>query len=116
MRMLLLLIIASLVTSSLVEAGENEIVGLTEDELISCAGFPTAQMELKGKTFYKFSTISESGAAVPAGGIVIFGKRQNGCEATVSVVNGRVVAVKTKRLNWSLPSLTACSRLFSACK
>ena len=116
MRLLLLLLVTSLITPSLVKAGEAELVGLTEDELISCAGFPAAQMQLKGKTFYKFSTISESGAAVPAGGIVIFGKRQNGCEATVSVENGRVVAVKTKRLNWSLPSLTACSRLFSACK
>ena len=116
MRLLLLLLVVSIVSTSLVKAGEAEVVGLTEDELISCAGFPTAQMGLKGKTFYKFSTISESGAAVPTGGMVIFGKRQNGCEATVSVVNGRVVAVKIKRLNWSLPSLTACSRLFSACK
>ena len=116
MRLLFFALMASVVTPSWVSAGESNIVGLSEDELISCAGFPTAQMQLKGKTFYKFSTISESGAAVPTGGIVIFGKRQNGCEATVSVENGRVVAVKTKRLNWSLPSLTACSRLFSACK
>ena len=116
MRLLHLALVVSLVEPSWAMAGERQIVGLSEDELISCAGFPTDQMQLKGKTFYKFSTISESGTAVPAGGIVVFGKRQNGCEATVSVVNGRVVAVKTKRLNWSLPSLTACSRLFSACK
>ena len=115
MRLLLVLLVVSIVTPSLVKAGEVELVGLTEDELISCAGFPAVQMQLKGKTFYKFSTISESGAAVPAGGIVIFGKRQNGCEATVGVENGKVVSVKTKRLNWSLPSLTACSRLFSGC-
>ena len=116
MRLLLLLLVVTVATPSLVLAGETNIVGLSEEELISCAGFPTAQMQLNGKTFYKFSTISESGAAVPAGGIVIFGKRQNGCEATVGVENGKVVSVKTKRLNWSLPSLTACNRLFSGCK
>ena len=116
MRLLLLLLVVSGVTPSLVMAGETKIVGLSEDELISCAGFPAGQMQLNGKTFYKFSSTSDGGAAFPAGGIILFGRHQNGCEATVGVENEKVVSVKTKRLNWSLPSLTACNRLFSGCK
>lgn len=85
MRLLLLILIVSVVTSSLVTAGESKIVGLSEDELISCAGFPAGQMQLNDKTFYKFASTSEGGAAFPAGGIVLFGRHQNGCEATVGV-------------------------------
>ena len=116
MHLLLFSLAVLVVAPPLAMGGEAKIVGLSEDELISCAGFPTAQMQLNGKTFYKFTSTSEGGAAFPAGGFVLFGRHQNGCEATVSVENGRVVSVKTKRLNWSLPSLTACSRLFSGCK
>jgi hypothetical protein len=48
-------------------AGADRIIGLTEDELITCTGFPAAQMQVNGKTFYKFALTSEGGAAVPAG-------------------------------------------------
>ena len=55
------------------------------------------------------------GLAAIAGGVL---QHRGNLEQIVLLrsVNGRVVAVKVKRLNWSLPSLTACSRLFSACK
>src|SRR5438094_10604234 len=78
-----------LAASSWADAGEKQILGMAEDELISCAGFPTNQMQINGKTFYKFSLTNESGAAGPAGGILLFGRRQNGCEAVVKVEHGR---------------------------
>jgi hypothetical protein len=94
---------------------KEQIIGLAEEELISCAGFPVAQMQVNGKTFYKFEVTSEGGAAVPAGNIVVFGKRRNGCEATVGIENGHVATIKTKRLNRSLPSILACKKLFADC-
>lgn len=114
---LLLAAIQSIVSSSLAaNAGKDQIFGLTEAELITCAGFPVAQMQANGITFYKFEVTSEGGAAVPTGSIVVFGKRRNGCEATVGIQDGRVATVKTKRLNRSLPSILACRNLFTDCK
>ena len=96
-------------------ADQNEkLIGLSEEQLISCAGIPAGQMVSGNSTFFQYGEFNERGAFVPLGNTLFLTKRQRGCQAIVTLHNGVVtkVTLKTKGL---ISGPLACQRIFSDC-
>lgn len=91
------------------------VIGLSEEQLLSCGHSYVGQIQLKDKTFYKFFATSDVKKVATAGRITL-DDIQNGCEGIVGIENGKVTTVETKRLTGSLLSSIACRILFSDCK
>jgi hypothetical protein len=91
------------------------VIGLIEDQLLSCGHSYVGRIQLNDKTFHKFFATSEGKMAAAAGGISL-GQSQNGCEGIVGIEDGKVTTVETKQLSSSLISSFACRRHFSQCK
>ena len=96
-------------------AGDGLVMGLSEDQLLSCGHLYVGRVQLNGKTFHKFFSASEVKMAAAAGSIPL-GQSHDGCEGIVGIENGKVTTVETKQLNNSLLSCFACRRIFSDCK
>ena len=96
-------------------AVDGLVMGLSEDQLLSCAHSYVGRIQLNDKTFHKFFATSEEKMAAAAGGIS-FSQSPNGCEGIVGIENGKVTSVETKQLSSSLLSSFACRRLFTECK
>ena len=101
---------------SAASAAPSAIVGLSEIELVQCAGLPQGSMSVGDATFYQYSSLSERGQVVPLGNSLFVTRRTRGCEATVKVQNGRVVDVTTQSHGGLLTGPLACQRLFSGCQ
>ena len=91
------------------------VMGLSEDQLLSCSQRYIGQVQLNGKTFHRFVATTEVSMAAAVGS-VLPSQSQVGCEAIVGIENGKVAKVETKQLNESLLSCFACQRIFSDCK
>ena len=93
--------------------GDN-LIGLSEEQLISCAGIPAGQMVSGQSTFFQYGEFNERGAFIPLGNTLYLTKRLKGCQAVVTLQNGYVtkVTVKTKGL---ISGPLACQRIFSGC-
>ena len=109
-----LAITAALVEKPAIAGQSDNLIGLSEEELISCAGIPAGQMVSGPSTFHQYGEFSERGAFVPLGNTLFLTKRQRGCQAVITLQNGYVtkVTVKTKGL---ISGPLACQRIFSAC-
>jgi hypothetical protein len=114
MRWLLGIALAMLIHSPAM-AIDGLVMGLSEDQLLSCAHSYVGRIQLNDKTFHKFFAPSEAKMAAAAESISL-GHSQNGCEGIVGIENGKVTTVEIKQLNSSLLSCFACLRLFSECK
>jgi hypothetical protein len=112
MRWLLGIALAMLIHSPAM-AIDGLVMGLSEDQLLSCAHSYVGRIQLNDKTFHKFFAISEAKIAAAAGGISF---SPNGCEGIVGIENGKVTSVETRQLSSSLLSSLACCRLFTECK
>jgi hypothetical protein len=91
------------------------VIGLSEEQLLSCGHSYVDQIQLKEKTFYKFVATSEVKKGAAAGDISLHDV-QNGCEGIVGIEKGMVTTVEIKQLSSSLLSTFACHILFSDCK
>jgi hypothetical protein len=92
----------------------QRLVGLTEEQLLSCAGIPAGSMVSGATTFFQYGEFSERGQVVALGGSLFVSKRQKGCQAVVSLRNGRVVNVTLKKKGL-ISGPMACERIFSGC-
>ena len=92
----------------------DKLVGLSEEQLVSCAGIPAGQMVSGNSTFFQYGEFNERGALVPLGNTLFITKRQKGCQAVITLQNGVVtkVMLKTKGL---ISGPMACQRIFSDC-
>ena len=96
-------------------AGQSDkLIGLSEEQLVSCAGIPAGQMVSGNSTFFQYGEFNERGAFVPLGNTLFITKRQKGCQAIITLQNGVVtkVMLKTKGL---ISGPLACQRIFSEC-
>jgi hypothetical protein len=89
------------------------VIGLSEEQLLSCGHSYVGWIQMNDKTFYKFFATSEVQKAARS---ISLADIQNGCEGIVGIEKGKVTTVETKQLNSSLLSCFACLRLFSDCK
>lgn len=103
-------IFACLVLSVPTASLAGEIVGLSEERLVQCAGFPADRLEMGASTFYPYSSLSEKGSLLPLGQSIITRRRTVGCEATVTVQSGVVVGVEFKK---SGGLITGPTRMFA---
>ena len=89
----------------------DKLIGLSEEQLISCAGIPAGQMVSGNSTFFQYGEFNERGAFVPLGNTLFITKRQKGCQAVITLRNGVVtkVMLKTKGL---ISGPMACQRIF----
>lgn len=93
----------------------QKLMGLSEEELISCAGIPAAQMTNGQKTFYQYNELSERGTGIMIDeDTIISSKKQKGCQALITIESGRVSKVMLKKQGW-LSGSRACERIFSEC-
>lgn len=92
----------------------DKLIGLSEEQLVSCAGIPAGQMVSGNSTFFQYGEFNERGAFVPLGNTLFITKRQKGCQAVITLQNGVVtkVMLKTKGL---ISGPMACQRIFSEC-
>ena len=92
----------------------KKLIGLTEEQLLSCAGIPAGSMAAGATTFFQYGEFNEHGQIIGMGSNLFVAKRQKGCQAAVSLKGGKVVKVtlKTKGL---LTGPLACDRIFSDC-
>ena len=97
-------------------SAEPAIVGLTTDELIACAGFPSDQMQTPAAEYWQYETSRRSGSVRQFGGVQLFNSRSTGCEATVAIKNGRVSAITLRPFGAILGGPIACSGLFAKCR
>lgn len=110
----LLAIATSLFAQPALADQSDKLIGLSEEQLISCAGIPAGQMVSGNSTFFQYGEFNERGAFVPLGNTLFITKRQKGCQAIVTLQNGVVtkVMLKTKGL---ISGPMACQRIFSEC-
>jgi hypothetical protein len=92
-------------------ANDGLVVGLTADQLLSCGRYFVESKQLEGKTLLKFSSALEGSAVVQAAS-----DQSDGCEATVTIENGKAVALQTRQFDESVLSCFACQQVFSECK
>lgn len=90
------------------------LIGLTEEQLLSCAGIPVGTMVSGATTFFQYGEFSERGQIMALGDSLFVAKRQKGCQAIVSLRNGRVVNVTLKKKGL-IRGPMACERIFSGC-
>ena len=67
-----------------------------------------------GTTFFQYGEFSERGQIMALGDSLFVAKRQKGCQAIVSLRNGRVINVTLKKKGL-IRGPMACDRIFSAC-
>ena len=92
----------------------DKLVGLSEEQLLSCAGIPAGQMVSGNSTFFQYGEFNERGAFVPLGNTLFITKRQKGCQAIITLQNGVVAKVMLKT-NGLFTGPMACQRIFSEC-
>lgn len=92
----------------------KKLIGLSEEDLLSCAGIPVAQMASGNKTFFQYGEFGEHGAFIPLGNTLFLAKKYKGCQAVITLEGGTVrkVTLKTKGL---ITGPLACDRIFSEC-
>jgi len=114
MRWLLGISLAVLLPSPAM-AIDGLIIGLSEDQLLSCGHSYVGQIQLNDKLYYKFYAANEVKKRATTGHNSLE-DIQAGCEGLVGIENGKVTTVEIKQLNSSVLSSFACHILFSDCK
>jgi hypothetical protein len=94
------------------EAKAAELVGLSVQQLIRCAGLPNRQMSVGGDNYFEYSTSRRIGTY----GDGFATSRVVGCDATVTIRNGRVVSVDYKSYGAIFNIGLSCARLFPNCQ
>src|SRR4051812_32128085 len=78
----------------------KKVMGLSEEELISCAGIPMAKMSNGQKTFYQYGEFVERGTGIINDDVIISSKKRKGCQAIITIENGAVSKVLLKKQGW----------------
>lgn len=97
-----------------VEAAEK-VIGLTELELVTCAGAPAQTMELGKNRVYVYATGNNSVYLNRAFNSYVGVARANTCQATVIFQGGRVIKVTYQKAGALLAREIQCGKLFNAC-
>jgi hypothetical protein len=83
-------------------------VGLTEAQLLQCAGVPTAQMQSGGAKVWQYS-VSRVGGDFSM-------LRTDACDAIVTFKNGRVANVTFRKSGGLIAREIVCAGIFSGCR
>jgi hypothetical protein len=93
----------------------SSIVGLSQDDLIACAGLPSGEMQTGEATYWQYGASRQVGSIQTFGQMHVLSSHSTGCEATVTLKGGVVSDVKTRGYGGLLTGPIACAKLFAAC-
>ncbi len=95
----------------------ERILGLSEFELVSCAGVPAQTMDFgsQGK-IYVYATGNYTTTVNKAFNTYIGNTRANSCQANVVIQGGRVSQIKYQKSGGLIAREFQCGKLFSGCK
>lgn len=117
MKATLIVLLAALLPSAAL--AQQQVVGMSEGDLISCAGIPQQARDVGQDRFFQYSAFraGRGGNFQNLGGFVFFDENPDaGCDATVTIRNGKVTAVKTRPSGAIISGPLMCRRMFSACR
>jgi hypothetical protein len=115
-RIAIVAAVAALICSPALAGG---VIGLSEEQLITCAGMPARSIQAGASTFYEFANTHAAGGAnsfMTGNSIQSFGyARVVGCVATVRITGGSVVDVQYQ-CRGLITGMIARSQMFANCK
>jgi len=97
-------------------ADGSSLVGMSEEDIVACAGLPSGNMQIGSKTFFQYGASREAGAINGVGNTLFLSRHQTGCDATVTFQNDHVVQVTTRPYGGLLTGPIACGSLFASCR
>ena len=95
----------------------ERILGLTEFDLVSCAGAPSQVMEFGGQgRIYVYVAGNVTTTVNKVFNTYIGSANSNTCQATVIIQGGRVTGVKYQKSGGLIAREIQCGKLFSSCR